>query len=225
MIRKNEVGMRAKLTKRTIDAIPIPARRLRVFDTTEKGFLLDITPRGVRTFYVRYRTAEGRGAPIDWLNLGEHGAVTVDQARAAAKDVKARVARGEQPARERKHRRDAETLSQILPSFLADARARRKVTTAHEYERLFNRDVVPVLGSRRPGDIAAADLARLHVAMSDRPYMANRVLSALGAFFTWCELHGHRPKRSNPGTAWPARARRAGNRSGRRQCRPAGPGC
>jgi integrase len=63
---------------------------------------------------------------------------------------------------------------------------------------MFDRDVMPVLGTKRAADLTTADLARLHSSMRDRPYMANRVLAALGAFCSWCELHGHRSRHSNP---------------------------
>jgi integrase len=191
-------AMRAKLTKRKLDATPTPRARFRLFDTELPGFLVDLSPSGARTFYVRYRAGTGRAAPIAWVKLGEYGALTVEEARTAARGVLAGVARGENPAQERARERGALTLSALSPAFLADVKARRKPTTAAEYRRMFDRDVVPILGTKRAADLTTADLARLHSSMRDRPYMANRVLAVLGAFCSWCELHGYRPKHSNP---------------------------
>lgn len=190
--------MPVKLTKRAVDALPLPARRRWIFDSELRGFLLHLSSTGARTFYARYRTAPGRGAPFAWVKLGDYGAVTVEQARDAAKRVLAAVARGEDPAALRAEHRAAQTLTALAPAFLAGVRARRKPSTATECARLFNRDVLPALGKKRAADLTTADLARLHASMSARPYMANRVLAALGAFGTWCELHGYRRKHTNP---------------------------
>ena len=47
-------------------------------------------------------------------------------------------------------------------------------------------------------DVARAEIARLHLAMKDKPYQANRTLALLSKFFNWCEKHGFRVDGSNP---------------------------
>jgi integrase len=44
---------------------------------------------------------------------------------------------------------------------------------------------LPELGKRRAGKITANDLARLHLAMRDHPYQANRMLAVVGALYSF----------------------------------------
>lgn len=191
--------MAVKLTKRLLDSQSSGPRRVQLSDSELPGFLVTISPTNSKTFFARYRAhGGGRAAPWRWVKLGRHGVVTVEEARAAARAVLARVASGEDPASTRDERNVAPTMSMAIGEFLADSRARRKQATIAEYRRQFDRDVLPVIGTRRVTDLQAGDLARLHSSMRDRPYLANRVIAALGAFFSWCETQGYRPRHSNP---------------------------
>ena len=58
--------------------------------------------------------------------------------------------------------------------------------------------MLPLLGKVRVADLTRAQVARLHLAMSDRPYLANRALAILSAMLRFAESHGHRPQGSNP---------------------------
>lgn len=191
--------MRAKLTKRTVDALTPPAAgRLYVYDTELPGFGLAVTPAGVRTFFAQYRTAGGRRGAARRVALGRYGPLTVDQGRAAAAGLLARAELGEDPAAERAADKQAPTVAELVESYLVMIRAKRKPATAAEYARQLARDVVPVLGKQRVAEVTGADVSALHLAMHDRPYLANRVLALLGGFFAWAEAHGHRAEGTNP---------------------------
>ena len=57
---KRSPPVRKRLTKRTIDAIPVPAAgRTVVFDQDVRGFYLETTSSGARSFYL-YRKVNGR---------------------------------------------------------------------------------------------------------------------------------------------------------------------
>jgi hypothetical protein len=67
---------RAKLTKRTVDAEPLPETgERRVWDTELKGFCLRIhaatkrAPGGRKVYVVKYRV----GRTQRWFTIGEHG--------------------------------------------------------------------------------------------------------------------------------------------------------
>lgn len=193
--------MATKLTKRTLDALKPRAARYELADTELPGFLVRVTPDGVKSFGLVYRAGTGRTAPKRRLTIGRYGPLTVDGARKIALEVIGEVRRGGDPVNARAADKQTQTVATLARQFLDDVRARRKPTTATEYARIVTREIVPAFGTRRVTDVTTPDLARLHVSMSERPYMANRVLSVLGAFFTWCELHGHRPRGSNPAPA------------------------
>lgn len=137
--------------------------------------------------------------------ISEHGALTADQARREAARLRGAVAAGDDPAAERRGRKDAIRAEQEPPAvgelatdFLADRRARKKARTVDEYARMLERDVLPTLGKLKVAAVTRRHVHRLHQGMADRPYMANRVLAVLGAMFRFAELHGHRPGGSNP---------------------------
>jgi integrase len=182
-----------RLTKRGVDAL----------QPGEYTFCAELAGFGARcqkrekAFIYRYRL-DGRRT---FVTIGVHGRPwTVDTARAKAKEYAAMVARGLDPAKEKRQRTiDAVTLRAVADAFLSEhAESKRKPGTAREYRRLLEREVLPKLGARRVDLVEHADLARLHHAMRDTPYQANRAMSVLSKLFAWAERRGYRPGLPNP---------------------------
>jgi len=191
---------RVKLTKRQVDALRPAADKYEVFDREIRGLSLLVTPGGAKTFYLIYRAGSGRTAPLRRFKVGRVGDLAVVELRRLALDTRERVARGEDPARERGAAKDAPTVASLGVAYLEDVDARRKKRTAAEYRRQWLKHVVPVLGTMRVADVATADLTKLHRALGRKngKYLANRVIDLLGAFFTYAEREGARPKHTNP---------------------------
>jgi integrase len=193
------------LTKRTVDATkPDGARNRFVWDDEVKGFGLRVRPSGHKSFVFQYRLG-GRGGTSHRLTIGDCGAITPDQARRHAKQLAGAVAQGRNPALEREaakraiaDKRGAPSVATLAADFLADRRAKKKARTVDEYERLLNKDVLPSLGNVRVAELTPAQVAKLHLGMSKRPYLANRALAILSAMSRFAELHGHRPPGTNP---------------------------
>jgi len=103
-------------TKRFIESIAPPSTGRRfVYDTKVPGLRLQTTAAGTKTFqFYRWH----RGKPIR-VTLGRFPAMTVDQARQAAKKLLGELAEGKNPVAE-KHRRQAEavTLAQAIEDYL-----------------------------------------------------------------------------------------------------------
>jgi integrase len=190
--------MAAKLTKRTIDALSPRAKRYDLYDNELPGFALRVTPDGVKSFSVLYRAGSGRSAPKRRITLGRFGPLTVENARVLARKALAEVAGGADPASERNARQSAPSVAYVGVEYLADVKARRKTTTAAEYVRLWNKHVVPSMGERRVEDVTAAHVAVLQRSLRETPYVANRVLALIGAFFTYAERQGLRVALTNP---------------------------
>ena len=198
-----------KLTKRRLDALT-PHDRERVFtwDDDLKGFGVCVFPSGRKVFVLQYRPAGQRTARR--ITLGNHGALTVDEARRLAKEHLGLIARGGDPGTARRRSREAPTMRELGEAYLEDVRARKKETTAAEYGRLWAKHVLPALGARKVADVTAADVARLHRLMKSTPYLANRMLAMLGAFFTFAAREGVRARHENPAhdvDFYPERAR------------------
>lgn len=193
------------LTKRAVDALRPRAREFTLWDSTVPGFGVRVWPSGKKVFVYMYRPAGGRGVNAKRITLGEFGALTVEMARTLAKARAGAVATGLDPAGEREARRramraerEALTVAELGADYLDDVDARRKPTTAREYRRLWTKHVIPVLGSMKVADVTTANVAVLHRTLKSTPYVANRVLAVIAAFFTHAEQQGLRPKRSNP---------------------------
>lgn len=190
----------AKLTKRTVETLEAPdACDYFVWDSLLKGFGVRITHSGGvvrRTYVLGYRP--NASPRFRRLTLGMHGALTVDQARKLAQRHLAGIAAGEDPGDARRRQREQQTVREMGRAYLDDVKVRRKSSTETEYKRMWERHVLPALGALRVGAVTSADVRKLHSALHETPYQANRVLAMLGAFFTYAEEQGARAKHENP---------------------------
>jgi hypothetical protein len=187
----------AKLTKRTVDVAVAGERDRFVWDDELPGFGLNVTPAGRKTFIFQYRLG-GRAGATKRVTLGPLGALTPEEARREATRLRGSVAQGQSPTAERAARkhavraeRAAPTVTDLARDFLEDRWAKKKATTVAEYDRFLTRDVLPILGKAKVAEVTRAQVARFHLALSDRPYLANRALAVLGAMFRFAELQGH----------------------------------
>ena len=127
-----------RLTKRMVDSLQPAKRDLFVWDCELAGFGLKLTPAGRRIYVVQYRLpGVGRRMAARRFTLGEHGPLTVDEARKFARKVLNAVAEGRDPAQERSEENRAPTVADVASAFLADVQAKRKSTTYYEYARHF----------------------------------------------------------------------------------------
>jgi integrase len=147
-------------------------------------------------FVVQYRPRGTRQAKR--VTLGAFGPLTIDEARTRARVTLGAIAGGADPGAERRGRQAAPTVREFGGDYLADVAARRKARTATEYSRLWEKHVVPAIGTVRVADVTAAQVAALHRALRSTPYGANRTLALIGAFFGYAERQGVRTRRTNP---------------------------
>jgi integrase len=149
-----------KITKRTVDAAtPDPHGRFIVWDEQIKGFGLLVLPTGVKSYLLKYRTAEGRQRRA---TIGQHGDWTPDQARQRADEWRQIVrARGD-PLGAKLALREAPTVDNMLDAYLASERFLSKAasTRATDIGRI-ERHLRPLLGKKHlhaltPGEIERA---------------------------------------------------------------------
>ena len=76
--------------------------------------------------------------------------------------------------------------------------SKRKARTHYEYELLVKVHIFPKLGSRRITDVRRVDVARLHAALSDRPFVANRCLALISSIWNWAARRDEVQFASNP---------------------------
>lgn len=183
--------MRGKITKRAVDAVkPHASSDVFLWDSALRGFGVRVKPSGARSFLVSYY-APGLHRVRRRVTLGALGPLTVDDARAAATLLLARVSKGEDPASaqvEDRRKTKEETVERLFADYLDYARAHFKLRTVEFYESLGRLYVVPHFGALPVAKLTTRDVARLHdTALRDKPATANRVVALIKAFYHWLE--------------------------------------
>jgi integrase len=196
--RERDAMPTVHISKRSVDAATPGARDTHLWDDELAGFSLKITPGGRKVYLVQYRIG-GRKGRTRRVNIGVHGQITPDQARVEAKRLLGQVASGEDPAELKHQKKGQPRLGELIDLFLSEhADAKLKTSSAGEYRRIAGLYLSSALRRRSVIEVTRSDIARLHLAMRDKPYQANRMMALLSKFFNWCELHGYRTDGSNP---------------------------
>jgi len=186
-----------KLTRKVIDAEPLPAEsRAVLWDTDLKGFGVRITSKGSKTYVLKYRTVLGDQR---WLTLGDASVRSPDDARRQARGALADVLKGGDPAAVKQAGRIAKTMDELLNLYLTEwVEVRNKASTQKEFKRLLERHIRPRLGSMRIEAVQRKDITKLHADLGGTPRQANHVLSVLSKVFNLAESKGLRPEHTNP---------------------------
>ncbi|MCK8788132.1 site-specific integrase [Roseomonas sp. NAR14] len=149
-----------KITKRIVDTLqPSPAgRELMVWDTELRGFGVRMMPTGVASYFVYYRTGEGRQRK---LVLGRVGTLTPEEARRQARDKLTDAAKGADPSAERHAKRGAMTVTELCDLYLQDAAERVKASTLAMDRSRIETHVKPLIGRLTVPSLTAEDVAKL----------------------------------------------------------------
>lgn len=185
-----------KLTKKVIEAAESRAREHAIWDDDVSGLGVRISPKGRKTFVLKYRTLDGvQRKP----SIGAFGALTVTQAREIARDMLAEVRKGGDPSRERQEGRVAPTVAEVCDRFMAEhSELHKKKSSVRNDEILIRLHIKPRIGSRKIADISFEDITELHNSMKDVPYAANRMVALMSKLLNLCEQWKLRPLNSNP---------------------------
>jgi len=118
--------------------------------------------------------------------LGDVSAVNLETARETARQKAAGVAQGANPSVERKKKRAAGTVIEVVEGYLAHAKDRQRSRSFRETERHLRIHAAPLHHDRvetvRRGEIA--DLLG-RIAAKSGPIAANRLRATLSALWTW----------------------------------------
>ncbi|MEE9386801.1 MAG: site-specific integrase [Nannocystaceae bacterium] len=185
------------LTQRVVEGARPRADRYWLWDDQVKGFGCRISPAGRRTYYVKYRTLTGTQRR---MKLGDHGILSLRQARDQAKETLAAVRRGEDPAHARQEGRTAPTVAELGDRFLREhARVHKKPSSVRMDETNLERHVLPRIGARKVAEVRHTEIVRLHQSIGAKtPGAANRVLALLSKMFNLAEKWGVRGPGTNP---------------------------
>ena len=117
--RRREALHKARLTTRIVaDARPRDRRHI-VWDEELKGFGVRVSPGGVKSLFVQYRTGEGRRTDRNRkLTLGRHPGLSPGAARKQAQALLGRARDGRDRSRERVISRGMPSVGEAVQAWL-----------------------------------------------------------------------------------------------------------
>ncbi len=152
--------MRAKITKRTVEAATVLDGW--IWDTELKGFGVRVSSADHKSYVLEYRPGGGgRVASKRRLTIGRHGSPWMpDKAREEAKRLLGLVADGKDPAADKTADRRSMTVADLCDLYLAEGCATKKETTLATDRGRIVRHIKPLLGRKKAKDMTRADVQR-----------------------------------------------------------------
>ncbi|MEW2914997.1 tyrosine-type recombinase/integrase [Leisingera sp. JC11] len=152
-------------------------KRYDIFDARLRGMGLRVAPSGTKSWIVM-RRANGR---MVRKTIGRYPELSLADARIAAAQVLAELARGEVS-----ERRDTLTAGAAVAEWLQKDQSNNR--TVRQVRNAFELYVLPAFANRKLKDITKGEILHIIDAIVDRGagVQANRVLSFLRRFFNWC---------------------------------------
>jgi hypothetical protein len=110
-----------RLTELSVRKLPPAAATYLVWDTHQRGLAIRIQATGRKAWYVVYSR---RGRPR-WLHLGDAGVIGLADARQMAAEALLAVAKGKDPAAEKRAERGAGTFAELAERYVEHYAKRR----------------------------------------------------------------------------------------------------
>jgi integrase len=154
-----------KITKRVVDAAQSSTKPFFIWDVEIKGFGLIVLPSGVKSYLYQYRTPEGRSRRA---TIGKHGDWTAEQAREKADGWREMVRAGKDPLAERKKRREALSVADLLDEYLESPKFAEKASSTQAIDRgRVSRHLKPTLGKLIADQVKPDDVRRAFKAITE----------------------------------------------------------
>lgn len=173
------------------------------FDELQQSFSVRVFPSGAKSFSVFYRV----GRRLRRFTIGTYPALSLSQARSKARAALARVAKGEDPALEKKQERKAKTFEELAELYV-ERWAKPRKRSWREDQRLLTNKVVPKLGKLGASKVTRADIRDLVERIAqDAPIEARHVFAVTRKLFNWARSQDLVESSPCDGLSMPAPAR------------------
>jgi hypothetical protein len=169
-----------KLTPLMVTKLRPAAKAFLVWDTYQRGLALLTQPSGFKSYKVIYKY-DRRSR---WFTLGATNAIGLADARKLAAELMLRVIKGEDPAAEKRAARGTGTFGEVATRYVEE-HAKKRNKSWQQGDKLVRRYLLPGWGSLSANSITRSDVRAMMGKLSDAPILANQVLAAASAIFTW----------------------------------------
>ena len=153
------------------------------------SFGVRLSRTGRKAFFVIYPLHGKRKR----MTIGYYPLVSVSDAREKALGILERAGRGEDPAAEWRAYRASEGFADVVALYCKEHLSLRSKKTSSEYERIFERELLPLWKDRKLKDISGTEIARLieHIAQQrGTPVLGARVRAVIGSLFSFAQTRG-----------------------------------
>lgn len=186
---------KVKITKRTVDALPVPVDRDRefYFDTVQRGFGVMVTRAGKKIFFFLYGDEHNRRR----MRIDEFGKITVEMARERAEKLAAKVTNGLDPLNVKKTERERKRVEEgkkrkfgeWAAEYLAMAKEKRKSFKDYRYH--LGR-AIEAFGKKNLSEITPDMVKREFRRLTEKhsEIVANRWAATLRGCFTAAQREG-----------------------------------
>ncbi len=155
-----------------------------IWDAHQHGLAIRVQPTGARAWYSVYAF---HGRPR-WLRLGDARAIGLSDARRLAAEAMLEVARGKDPAAEKRAERSKGTFEELHECYLEYAKKHNR--SWPQAAALVRRHALPRWGKLQARTISRSDVKQM-MARIEAPIVANQTLAAVSAIFTWAVKEEH----------------------------------
>ncbi len=180
--------MPIKINEDAVKTTPAPARgSVTLWDADTKGFGFRVSaptprhPKGARSFFLNYRVngIERR------MTIGEYPTWSALAARTEARELRKRVDRGGDPAREKREAREVPTLADLFERYEREHLTHKAPSSQAADRAMIKAYILPELGRRKVADIHLGDIKALHRKITEKGkrVRANRVLAVASSMF------------------------------------------
>ncbi len=149
-----------------------------IWDLVQRGLALRVQPSGAKSWNVIYSR---HGRPR-WLHLGNADTIGLSDARTMAAEAMLAVAKGGDPAAERRAER-AGTVAELATRYLEE-HAKKNNRSWKQASALVERFAIPRWGKLQASSITRGDIKAM-MARIEAPIVANQTLAAVSAIFSW----------------------------------------
>ena len=177
--KRNELPNKRQLTELTVRKTRPKDKPFLIWDTKQRGLALRIQPTGAKSWVVVYSRL-GRSR---WLTLGAADAIYLSDARMLAAEAALAVAKGGDPAAEKRAQRGAGTFADLASKYV-EQYAMKRNKSWRQADALVRRFALPRWSKLQASSVTRSDVKTM-MAKIEAPVVANQALAAISAVFSW----------------------------------------